>query len=112
MKKGKKLSERIEKERLIRNEVEWNDPRKHPDARYATIPSAAADAEIAPYLDNFVTDVKNIGPLPKTDLTTPESARAALYMLNEKLEQLERYRKTAQALKSLLLNQNEDVELN
>ena len=112
MKKVKKLSERIEKERAIGNESEWPQTRRRADARFATVPSASADSELAPYLDGFVADLKTLGPLPKTDLTTPESARAAIYMLNEKLEQIERYRKTATALKSLLLDQAADVELN
>lgn len=113
MKKGKKLSERIERERLIRSESEWHDPRKqHSDVRHATVPSAGADTKIAPYLESFSNDVQNLGPLPKTDLTTPESARAALFMINQKIEQLNRYRKTAEALKSLLLSRHDDIELN
>ena len=108
MKKAKRLSERVEKRTKI-DEPEWQSPAKSKPAKVA---SATEDTELGPYLENFVTEIRTLGPLPKTDLTTPESARAAVFVLNEKLEQLERYRKTAEALKSLLLNQDVDGELN
>ncbi len=74
------------------------------------VPSAMPDLEIMPYLNNFISDVRSMESLPKSDLSTPEGARMAVHMLSEKLNELERYRKTALALKSLLLSKCQGEE--
>lgn len=112
MKKGKKLSERIERERTKRDEPEWHRS-KHPiNTRPPAIPSASKDTQLGSYVESFVSELETLDPLPKANLMTPESARAAIYVLNQKLAQLERYKKTAEALKSLLLSHGSDKELN
>lgn len=111
MKKTKKLAERVEKKRssLSDLQAEWSG--KPRQIEKTVLPSASPDAELLPYLDNFLTEVKTIEPLPNSDISTPEGARAAVHMLSAKLEQLEKYRRTATALKSLLLNQVRDDQL-
>ena len=111
MKKTKKLTERIEKKKTTLSDLQSEWSGKPRQVERVVVPSASPDEELFPYLDNFLSDVKTIGPMPDSDISTPEGARAAVHMLSEKLEQLEKYRKTAVALKSLLSNQVRDDQV-
>lgn len=112
MKKGKKLSERIEKKRTDRKAAQWQRSKRVIDTRSNVIPSATRDNHLSGYVEGFVAELETLGPLPSTDLTTPESARAAVYVLNQKLAQIERFKKTAEALKTLLLSQGSEKDFN
>jgi hypothetical protein len=59
-------------------------------------------ADVGPFLDSFMNDLSNLEALPAIDLTTPESAQAALEVLNQTQEQIQAHLKTAQALKRVL----------
>ena len=117
MRKSKKLSERIEKKRADRGEPEWQQSKQlwskqGLNTKSAAIPSAVRDTQLESYVSSFISDVETLGHLPSGNLMTPESARAAVYMINEKLAQLEKFKKTAEALKGLLLSHGSDEELN
>jgi hypothetical protein len=61
-------------------------------------------SDVSPFLDSFMADISNLRPLPELDLTTEESARAALEVLDRTQEQIQAHLRTAQALKQVLIH--------
>ena len=64
--------------------------------------SDTRDADLLPYVDGFLSNLKKIGPMEEISLLTQQDAKQALEMIDKTLKELSAHLGVARSLKQLL----------